>query len=553
MRTPPYEGTATDRIVHSRAGHPVYMSGGVWTLYDPNGTLSIDWRSIVVRTPEILQTFKNYIEARLPKQAPPTVFGDFEAMKVAVRTRAFREADQACVESPTHVLGSDILREMIGSGIDRTRLQRWRYFYDWACDEAELDGQPARHFSKAVSREMQTVPIGANKQAEVVLDLDPHQGPLLDVELHDLIDALSGLGVDRILTLQERTAIWLALSLGGNAAHSSLLRASDFEVVPTLDGEELYKLKIPRIKKRDSAAARSHFRTRRLNHKIGRIVQALVEERITDPRREQWIDRNWGIPLFLRHKPNLELADSPISEYVLHMQSWEFSAFLREAVAKLGIESPRTGEPLRVFPRRLRHTFGTNAAIRGAPPAAIAEALDHSSLNTVMVYVDNRRALAERIDRALDAAMGKVVRAFRGRVVASESEVLASSPNADRIYVFDEVSEQAKAIGSCTASTACDLQPPLSCYTCVAFRSWRSADHRAVLATLRADRDRRVSMDLADRMVRMHDRTIDAVENVIRESDLQFRRSTKAPPHSSGRQSADDKASVHPHVEEATR
>jgi integrase len=539
-------------MVLARAGCKVDLSGDVWTVLDPNGNKLIDWRSVVVRTPEILETFKEYVEARIPKQAPPTVLGDFDAMRVAVETRAFQEADRACSASPTHVLGSDILREMIGAGIDRTRLTRWRYFYVWACREANLDGRPARHFSEAVSREMYAVPIGANGQAEVVLDLDPNQGPLLDAELYDLIDALSGRGVEEILTLQERTAIWLALSLGGNASHSSQLRVSDFEVVPTLDGEELYKLRIPRIKKRDSAAARSHFRTRRLNHKIGRIVQALVRERMADPRCAEWIERDWGIPIFLRREPDLELAKSQISEYVLHMRSGEFSTFLREAVAKLGIESPRTGEPLRVFPRRLRHTFGTNAAVRGAPPAAIAEALDHSTLNTVMVYVDNRRVLAERIDQALDATMGKVVRAFRGRVVQSEKEVHASSPTADRIYVFDEASEQAKAIGSCAASTACDLQPPLSCYTCAAFRPWRSADHRAVLASLRADRDHRNSMGLADRMVRMHDRTIDAVEAVIREVDFELRRSAKAPPRPGGRPTPAG-ASVGPVGEEAAQ
>ncbi len=132
--------------------------------------------------------------------------------------------------------------------------------------------------------------------------------------------------------------------------------------------------------------------------------------------------------------------------------------------------------------------------------------------------------LAERIDRALDTMARGLVRAFRGRVAGTEDEVIAVHPHAERIYAFDESVGEAKAVGSCASCEACTLQPPLSCYTCIDFHPWMAADHRAVLASLETDRDARRAAGLSERMVRLHDRTIDAVNDVIRERTADWTR-----------------------------
>ncbi len=155
----------------------------------PKGFKILDWSKLQVHTTIILEVFKEYIKYRISNNAPATAAGEFDALKIATRTTAFSNADRLCYTSDTAYLKADIFSEMIGNGIDRTRCQRWRRFYRWACEEYDLCGYPAPHFSNGVAEEMGLVAVGANRQIEAALELDENVGPLLDSELHELINA----------------------------------------------------------------------------------------------------------------------------------------------------------------------------------------------------------------------------------------------------------------------------------------------------------------------------------------------------------------------------
>lgn len=187
---------------------------------------------------------------------------------------------------------------------------------------------------------------------------------------------------------------------------------------------------------------------------------------------------------------------------------------LQAVVKRLGTLS-RSGSPLAINSQRLRRSKGSNLARDGASLGTIAWLLDHSTTNTVVVYVENLPEHAAAINERLKGSsrMQLVARMFRGELVDSEAQAKGGgNPRASRILWRGE------GAASCGTDRSCGMGEgiPLACYTCNNFQPWLDGPHEAVLASLRRDRAEEAQV-LGDNspVVKRRDMTIAAVTDVI--------------------------------------
>src|SRR5690242_17076022 len=97
-------------------------------------------------------------------------------------------------------------------------------------------------------------------------------------------------------------------------------------------------------------------------------------------------------------------------------------------------------------------------ARQGAPPAVLAELLDHTDLQHVMVYVNSGPEAVGRLDQALDHQLRPVVSRFLGRLVDSERNADRHEPSA-RVYGTVPTLVNLGGIGTCGSRTWCNLYP----------------------------------------------------------------------------------------------
>jgi integrase len=390
---------------------------------------------------------------------------------------------------------------------EQYRLHYVRKWYNWCCDQA-FDG-----FSAEAAFEMNGLVIGGNQKGEAVQSADPEEGPLIDLEIVALNNALRASKLTDSLPLAERALLWLCIALGSNAGPLALLREEDLQRVAVEGVEDvIYQLRIPRHKK-GNATPRAQFKTRKLNAEIGVIVEALIaQNRVLAPA-----DEGCARPLFRRKVPRSDIpASGPLAEYRYHCLAIEITRLVREAVNKLGVVSPRTGELLKVSVRRLRYTFATRLVREGASQRVVAEALDHTDLQNVRVYFDLKSDIIERLDAAMALELGPLSQAFLGHIVRSEEDAVRGDRKSGRIYHADQTSRSLEALGTCGSFSFCGLTAPLACYTCVKFQPWMDAPHDKALAGLLAERQRRLDEGRDARMVTLLDNTILAVADVIK-------------------------------------
>ena len=505
-----------DLAIRARDGAKHDLTGDIWSVSAPLRSYWLDWRSVRIPAGPILDAAKAFIRERIELRAYDTAAGEFDAIHRASRTAAIARDLATMQTDPAACIGTDVLHEMIQRRVHRVRVTRWRSFYAWAARMGDTIRPPRVGFDRCVAEQLLAIKIEApSTEGKVVLELDPEKGPLIDLELQALVAALSDRRRSASLTLQERVILWLCLSLGSNAGPLALLRASDLVRLASEAGVEAYFLRVPRQKKQGDEYRRKSLKLRRINPALGELVEALVERNRRRGDLKAMQRNGWAMPLFLSPTPKKHLSDDAHKEYTMHFDSGEISTLVWKAAAKLDVVSPRTGRRLHVTPRRLRHTLATNFAALGIPPFAIAEALDHSSLNTVMVYVDNIRVIQERIDHALAEYMAEVSGGFLGRLIPDE--VAAGGSAADRIYA-DFGEGEVEAVGNCGLSSECNLAPPISCYKCRFFRPWLDASHERVLEMVEARAHRLREAGAIERLVELNVDAIRAIRNLMNEA-----------------------------------
>lgn len=100
----------------------------------------------------------------------------------------------------------------------------------------------------------------------------------------------------------------------------------------------------------------------------------------------------------------------------MHHYRGKLTEVLKVVIKKENVFSERTGESLHINARRFRYTLGTRAAREGYGEFIIAELLDHSTIKSVGVYVQNHVDNAYKIDKTMGQALTGISCVFRGEV-----------------------------------------------------------------------------------------------------------------------------------------
>lgn len=488
--------------VIDKSGRAVDISGTRWKL---NGS---GFRSIILwdRFPNVPAWFRwaaqKYVIDRIKRKSPFESINTFKDLRLFARELIAFEQDGGTVGAEIPYRFFSELRARYAADGTEYRMHRLRAFYLWAADQS-LEG-----FSPEVAFELEQLRLPGNVKGRAVLSDDPEDGPLTDEEVTAL---LARLRVSESPTLQERLALWLCFALGRNPLNYCLLQEDDFRIIEA-DGVEAkaYELRVPRIKKRLDHE-RAEFKVQKIAPELAAIIAELI--------RENRILRPTPGPAWLFRRTEPRPGENIDGEFTFQLHSPEFSELVQSCVAKLSVISPRTGESLKVTPRRFRYTFATRLVDEGISHRGLAEALDHTDLQHILVYFNARSNIVRRIDAAIAVRIGPLAQAFAGQLVASETEAIRGKDPSSRIFRMNTVQGKLEGIGTCGSFSFCGLGPPIACYTCRKFQPWRGAPHKELLDDLIADRDKKLEAGMDPKMVKLLDPTIYAVADVVRRMD----------------------------------
>lgn len=394
----------------------------------------------------------------------------------------------------------------ISSGTAREMQSDFRRWYVW-CVDAGFPG-----FLDEVSIELLEKTIGGGGKGWAVLSQDADEGPLgflqdsvLEGVIASKLDHIDQLDIEE---LQSLTAVLLSKAYGLYGAHLQLLDERDHQVECLSDGSEVHWIQIPRLKKRGSRS-RVGSRRRRLSTRISCCVERLklANQRLSAARGSSFEADN-GRPLFIRESRRASLVGTDLE---IHAHRWSLQNFhfsMRNFARKNGIA-------FRLNPRRLRYTFATRLVEEGCSPMELADALDHTDMQHVMVYFDARSEVVRQLDESMAVRLAPFAMAFLGRVVSGPASATRADDPASVIR-FRCADSDISPVGSCGTLDVCGLSAPIACYTCPRFEPWLDAPHELVLSELLKDRRRREANGLDEKLIQIHDRTILAVAEVVR-------------------------------------
>lgn len=360
-----------------------------------------------------------------------------------------------------------------------------------------------------------------NRNGEAVATRSVTNGQLTDNELQALYDKLINAYGENKVTLRKYTILRLAIATGRRPSQLCDLRAKDLLLVEKNNSEaKQYFLEIPR-RKQQGKRFREEVKRFAITEELGDILTKLIKA-----NKKSFISvtgltklKNFGeLPLFPDERKYSEFnklnAKKLMDSEHLHLNTNQFYRILTTTVKKLGVISERTGKPLHVFPTRLRRTTGTRAGREGYGVLAIAEILDHSSIDHAHVYVDNVPESVDKINKAVAMQLGPIAQAFAGELVEDSSQ--AKRGDSQTSVIRDEDN----ALGNCGHYGFCGALGPIACYTCKQFQPWLNAPHNEVLRKLDADKERILAETGDETIASINDRTMLAVAQVIKMCDV---------------------------------
>jgi integrase len=497
-------------LVVTREGITIRTSDSVWRI---NLNDSVNWGLVSSLPNQLLLPIRAYICHVLVSKSGSTarvVFGRIARLISKIdRSKLESEVGERIGAGLFYLLKQSLENDPeTGESTTLDTLSEFRRWYLW-CVDCEFPG-----FDEESALELSDKVIGGSPQGLFVLQCDPEFGPLTFAEDTRLEAALSRANdcPEESATnwLQASVAVMLSKAFGLYAGHLQLLNEADLVRELMSDGGETYWLKVPRLKKRGSRG-RVGTRRRRLTPRMARAIKELIDRNANvSPRTAATEASGDSRPMFTRATDRRGLAGTGLEADARRWGKNDFGMAMSEFCSSSGIE-------FRISPRRLRYSFATRLVEEGCSPMELADALDHTDLQHVMVYFNSRGRVVRQLDEALAIRLAPLANAFLGRVIPGAREATRANDPASTIR-FGVDSGSHPDVGSCGTVQGCGLNVPLACYTCARFEPWVDAPHQEVLATLVSRRRRRHLAGLDEKLVQVHDATILAVAEVIRRS-----------------------------------
>lgn len=360
-----------------------------------------------------------------------------------------------------------------------------------------------------------------NIKGEAVQLQDSTKGSLTDLEFESFYSAVTAAFQTKVISLEDFAIVMLTGFSGRRPVQICDLKGKDFVVARASDGLTEYVLNVPRAKVRGSIF-RSEFKPFALNSDNGAVIEALLNAsaaRLAGLGALDIVDAG-DLPLF----PNWidverYVAMSPVERSVLpadftHLTPNAIASRIKKVSELAPAISERTGEPLHIFPTRLRRTVGTRAARDGYGALMIAEILDHTDTQNVQVYVENIPEHVDAINEAVALQLAPIAQAFSGRLVDCEELARRGNDPSSRVRT-----SEGKTAGTCGHFGFCGALAPIACYTCSSFQPWLDGPHRDVLERLISENERISQITGQSPVSTVTNRTILAVTRVIQLCD----------------------------------
>lgn len=365
-------------------------------------------------------------------------------------------------------------------------------------------------FEQAEFLQMRGIRMQSDLRGHIARFRDPLKGAFTWEELAQIDQKISDSEGDD----DGRAVASLFRELGLRPEAVVLLRRCHLEILPTPSGLEFF-LRVPPVKRRGAVVDPNNCLRRPISKLLGTLLLELNAGRPETP----------DAPLlpFLSHK-NLK---SPYNEVWKRLVKWADDVDLvteRIPVAKGGWRDTRFGRNktpklarLPVMAYRFRRTIATNLAEQGATQDEIAAFLDDKTTAMAAVYVENSSTVTDLLEATLDRHPEwiRAVELFRGVLSARDDdplpEILGGVPQLSNYLGFSDIGP----IGRCASTTACRLEPPLSCYLCPFFRAaGDTLRHERQLLQIREEIDANIGLE-SDRMAAVFQLNIAAIVQLL--------------------------------------
>lgn len=382
----------------------------------------------------------------------------------------------------------------------------------------------------------QALPKKKNSCNDVILSLDPEQGPFTQAEQDALHQWIHEQFCHGHLDFERYLYLRMLMIYGQRGAQVRMMVFGDFT-----KSDQGCKVRFHWAKQKDDEAGwRVKFEIFSLDEDLYNTVQAykamvLGQLWQTYPDGVDWNVAIENVPLFrkkLDHdeagaqerltppvllNPPLQKSLEDAPHPIFHAGSGTIKGWLACVERMQGFPiSPRTHQPLKVTRgHRFRHTLGTDLSNAGLDEWTMARALMHTNTMTVRKYRAVSPELLALIDAKMSDHLALVVNAFTGIIVTDRT----SAKNGDR------ADRQIEDLAVCGATAACHLDAPYTCYACGKFQPLLHADHHAVLERLERRREQTIATDKTTGV--LWDRAILACRKVILDCEAMLRSGRK--------------------------
>ena len=485
---------------------------------DKSASQSVNWEAAIAC---VSPQWQPWLHAALAYR-----MADLAAGTVANSASGFSRAAQAGLDplNEDHLLD---LRERFNSSDFSVIAAFMAFWHD--CESLEM--RP----SQALIDAYKALPKKKRSSNDVILSLDPEQGPLMQVEQDALHQWIHEQFCHGQLDFEQYLYLRMLMIYGQRGAQVRMMVFGDF--TKSVQG---YKVRFHWAKRKDDEAGwRAKSETFSLDEDLYTTVQAykamvLAQLWQSYPDGADWNVAIENVPLFRRKLDDEAgawervnppvLLDSPLQrdledapQPTFHVGAGTIRAWLGCIERMEGFPiSPRTHQRLKVTRgHRFRHTLGTDLSNAGLDEWTIARALMQNDTRAVRKYRAVSPELLALIDAKMSDHMALVVNAFTGIIVTDRT----SAKNGDR------PDRQIEDVAVCGATAACHLDAPYTCYACGKFQPLLHADHRTILERLERRRAQTIATDKTTGV--LWDRAILACRKVILDCEAMLRSGRK--------------------------
>ncbi|ELU1560018.1 TPA: site-specific integrase [Klebsiella aerogenes] len=238
---------------------------------------------------------------------------------------------------------------------------------------------------------------------------DYKRGPFSDSQLKVIIDSVEKAHREEKVSLSNYLLLILIAYSGRRP-----MQISQLEVGDLFNSNGEYYLNVPRIKQRNGY--RKEFRRVQIPEELFRQLTFLVEAVISLVSETLNLElsekQKRKLPIFINtylfKKKCVEL--SMIDNGGLKLTPYAITLKIRNTI-NCAINKPQDYLGV-INSRRFRYSLGTKSAQLGYSPSLIANVLDHSSINSVMSYIENTAENGKKINESVNDLMKPLANKF---------------------------------------------------------------------------------------------------------------------------------------------